>query len=297
MAFIFFALTALFLTAILPTSSAQTCPQNGPFFFDYVQGTCNSDPSNPANLQILFEPAQRWSTHITVNAQVTFRGTNNALTGVAGFPRTTWAADGSNTATMNFDLPLSAIPAGSVVTQRVFLTEGSSCFWGGSAFYTQIHQPTAKTTDSYTTITTTIPETTTTTSVLVETAVETSTPPEVTATSITGYKTLWAKRVTSTKTSTVTPRPLTKYSITVVKTTTTVTCLGGGNNRRAMNEKIPDVLAERQEKTYEMPDCFGVRTTTIYTSTIQVPATTTTTGKPNQIIIFYLSLVYLKYPS
>lgn len=286
MAFIFPTLAALLLTTILPISSAQSCPPDGPFYFDYVQGTCNSDPSNPANLQLLFQPAQAWATHLTMSARAAFRGSDGVLRTYTGFPQTTWAANGGNIATMNFDVPLSVIPASSVVTHRVYLTQGNSCFWSGSAFHTQIHQATAKTTDSYTTITTTIPETTTTTSVLVETAIETSTPPVVTATSITGYKTLWAKRVTSTKTSTVTPRPCTKYTISVVKTTTTVTCLGGGHHRRVVDERR-GILAGRQEKTYETPNCNPVRTTTIYTSTIAVPATTTTTGELNPPIFFH----------
>lgn len=144
------------LEILIRTASAACTVVNGPRYFDFAQGTCNSDPSNPANLLIYFAPADAWDEDTIFNAQVVYRDANNVQQRINGFPQTVFKKDASNTVTMSFDVPLSAIPAGATVTQRATLTgPGSACTWFGTGFYTQRHDSTAITTDFTTKVTAT----------------------------------------------------------------------------------------------------------------------------------------------
>ncbi|KAF2475715.1 uncharacterized protein BDR25DRAFT_339748, partial [Lindgomyces ingoldianus] len=119
----------------------------------------------------------------------------------------------------------------------------------------------------------------TTTSTITATDSLTTTPATVTATFITGYKTIYAPRITTTKTSTITPKPVTRYTSSVSKVTTTVTCLGGQQKRGISQRRhAPNVLIGRAAAPgYETPNCGPVVVQTVYTSTIIVPVLTTTT--------------------
>ncbi|KAF1998783.1 hypothetical protein P154DRAFT_536095 [Amniculicola lignicola CBS 123094] len=272
---------------LLPLIHAQCTVINGPVFYDWVQGTCNSDPTRSARLAIPLALGTRWDDNLLVNAVVSYSDTNDVGHRVTGFPQAVWNSNADNTITMSFPVALSDIPHGSVVRQTVLVTgTRSGCTWAGRASYTQNHFPTM-TSEAYTTIITVMEATsTTTTSTLEEVFTTTETPPTVTATSVTGYKTVWAKRVTTTKTSTITPKPITQWSLSVTKTTTTVTCIPEhrkrdatlpGRRAGAVGVQQDVELGRRQDVAYELPYCSAVTTTTIYTDTIIIPITNTIT--------------------
>ncbi|KAF2261531.1 hypothetical protein CC78DRAFT_583629 [Lojkania enalia] len=240
-------LATLLLSKFLATTNAQSYPLQRPYYFDYTQGICNTDPNNPDCLLILFAPASTRDSDLVVNARVTFRDTDSVQRIYRGFQQSIFQSDARNTVTMKFDIPLTNIPYGNIVTQRLYVTARASnpdCFWTRNAFYTQIHQSTVTSTDATMMQTTTSAETTTSTSILSATETTTTTPAEVTVTSITGYRT---------------------YAISITRVTTTVTCLKG-HKRHGLDKRqadaVPAALGDRPPPGYEQPNCNPVQVST-----------------------------------
>ncbi|KAH7120760.1 hypothetical protein B0J11DRAFT_47526 [Dendryphion nanum] len=278
-----FLLSSLILGLAVQSSSAQSCPVNGPLYYDYNLGVCNTAPDDTSFLANIFRQAQEYPVDNVVNVVALYRDSGGVVRRVTGFPQSTFARDGRNEVTFSFPVAISNIPNGAAVTKYLAITDTvKKCTWFGTAAYTQTHIPTITSTVSYTTVTGTSTSTTTSTTTLIETDSTTTTPPTLTATSVTGFKTVWAKRATTVTTSTFTPKPWTKHVVSWTKTTTTVSCLPGPRKRDIdTNSPQPEPrLDRRQGPIYAEPDCDGwFPLQTVYTDTIIVPASTTTTGE------------------
>ncbi|KAE9364258.1 hypothetical protein N431DRAFT_519548 [Stipitochalara longipes BDJ] len=273
-----FVLSSLNLSAVL----AQSAPVCWNLALGLGKGeTCSVDPTDSSYLELYLvqdkkqlpggvQCADSGGVFVYVISYVDIGGIRQLATA----PAVTIDDSYTGTLSFQFDLPITEIQPGIPVTMHVSASESGSTAVFRSSMYTQAYVPSLVYTNATSYIIATSTSITSTSTEATTVYTTTSVPgPTVSATQTSGTQRVTAPRQTDTITSSISQKPVTHISTSVVHTTTTVSCIGSshGQNKARQAGAYP---SNTMPIVYEIPNCGAVTTTSITLSTSLVTLTT-----------------------
>ncbi|PVI03065.1 hypothetical protein DM02DRAFT_652865 [Periconia macrospinosa] len=266
------------------------CSISWPFLIR--NAVCAVDPAdnNDVQLQVLpdFGGCGGGNPTASFTASMTYTDTLGAVSAVQATPVLTTTLGIHSVLSFNYDVAYTGIRAGSQVTQAL-IAQAPGIIVFAAIVYTQTTSQSIFYSVATSTVTSTTGTDTTVFTTTTATETDTVPGPTVTAISTTGILTVKAPRPTITSTFTFTPKPKTIHSLSIVVSSTELSCIPAGKDRddrddrdghgshRGQRRRRGLVAARQAAVSYENPNCGAITPTTLASSTSLVTTTSTTT--------------------